>query len=228
MKDEMKNGKTSMVSKIFCKENLRVTCVERKYKVSNSKIGFIVTAKKELDENTTNELLREDMELKTFLANYEITDVVPVSECQERVSVIEKNVQTRETSIANIMTKKNGVPARNDDIRVKNGYTRVKNDNMSAKGNDKLVGNHSASKNVKNDAINRRELFDSLDLSETFVIKDYKKALEKKGIITTNTAMPYDDLEWLEKQGKVTRIGKGERGAVSFMIKKKENETVTQ
>lgn len=208
MRNEMKNGKTSTISTIFDKENLRVTCVERKYKVSNSKIGFIVTAKKEFDENTTQALLHEDMELKTFLANYQITDIVPVSVCEEHVNIAEKNVPERNVSIANIMTKKNGVHTKSDDTRAKNyGVPKC---------------------GVKYESMKRRELFDTLDLQETFVIKDYKKALEKNGIIITNTAMPYDDLGWFEKQGKVVRIGKGKRGAVAFMIKKKESDTVIQ
>lgn len=228
MQDEAKNGKTSMVNTVFGKENLKVTCVERKYKVSNSKIGFIVTAKKELDENTTNELLHEDMELKTFLANYEITDVVPVSICQESANVADKNVLGMKMPIKNMVVKKNGVSARNHDIRVKNDYTRIKSGGISTKGNDKLMGNRGAAKNMKNEAVKRRELFDSLDLQERFVIKDYKKALEKMGIVTTNTAMPYDDLECLAKQGKIVRMGKGERGAVTFIKKKNEAETVAQ
>jgi hypothetical protein len=200
MKSEIKNEKISGISTVFGQEKLRVTCVERKYRVSDSKICFIITARKELDENTTQELLYEDMELKTFLANYQITDIVSVSPCEECANVAEKKVP-RKASISNIMTKRSGMSTISDDIL-------IKNDNMSTKHD------------VIHEAMKRRELLESLDLPETFVIKDYKKALEKKGIIVTNTAMPYDDLDWLEKQGKVVRVGKGGRGAVSFRIKK--------
>lgn len=216
----MQNEKTKVDSTMSGKENFKVTCIERKYRISNSKVGFVVTAKKELDENTTSELLHEDMELKTFLANYEITDVVHVPICQASDVVTEKNVTTGKMSIASIMTKKNLVSTRNDGVVVRNNYTMIKNEGVPAKGKDKLVGNRSASKNVKNEAAKRRELFDSLDLPQTFLIKDYKVALEKNGIIATNTAMPYDDLEWLEKQGKVAKTGKGKHGAVTFAIKK--------
>jgi hypothetical protein len=226
--NETKNEKTIGICTVFGQERLRVTCVERKYKISNSKIGFIVVAKKELDENTTQELLHEDMELKTFLENYEIADIVPVSVGQEPVDTADGKVPGRISSIASIMKKKNGISSRNNNVRVENDCVGIKNDNKPIKSGEKLVGNSNASKDVKNEAIKRRGLFDTLGLQETFVIKDYKKALEKMGIITTNTAMPYDDLGWLEKQGKVVRIGKGERGAVSFMIKRKEAEIVIQ
>lgn len=203
MRSEMKNGKTGT---ILGQENLRIVCIERKYRVSNSKIGFIVTAKKELDENATKELLHEDMELKTFLTNYEITDVAPVSGRHDHVDLTGEKVPARKSSIANIMAKKDRTSTKND-IRVKN---------------------HSKPRfDVKYESMKRRGLFDTLDLQETFMVKDYKKALEKKGVIATNTAMPYDDLEWLEKQGKIIRIGKNKRGAVKFMIKRKEAEIVT-
>jgi hypothetical protein len=224
MQDETKNGKTSTINTVLGKDDFRVTCVERKYKVSNSKIGFIVTAKKELDENTTNELLHEDMELKTFLTNYEITDVVPISMCDAHVDAVDRNVQTRKMPIAGIMTKKNGMPARNGDIRVINDFTSIKSGGMSVKCDDKLMKNRSVANEMKSEAVKRRELFDSLDLQERFVVKDYKEALEKKGIVITNTAMPYDDLERLAKQGKIVRIEKGERGVVVFTKKRNDEE----
>lgn len=214
MKDDMKNGKTIGISTIFGQENLKVVCVERKYKVSNSKVGFFVTAKKVLDENTTQELLHEDMELKTFLANYEITDVMPVPVSQESVDSTEKGGivgdsgrlrnadigSARKSSMVNIMTNKSRVKTKNDD---------------KFAGKDGVL-------DKKTEAMKRVDLFDSLNLPDSFLIKDYKKALEEIGISITNTAMPYDDLERLEKQGKITRIGKGEHGAVSFLKKKKE------
>ena len=206
MQNKMKNEKTNGISTIFGQEELRVTCVERKYRVSDSKIGFIITARKELDEDTTQELLHEDMELKTFLSNYQITDIAPVSVCDKPVKIAEKKASTRQTPIENIKTKKEGISTKGDDI---------------------IVRNDDVKNSIKHEAMKRMELFDSLDLSETFVIKDYKNALEKKGITTTNTAMPYDDLYRLEKQGKVVRIGKGKRGAISFRLNKDGIEVVT-
>lgn len=194
MHDEMKNGKKIGIRTVLGQENLKVTCVERKYKVSNSKIGFFVIAKKELDENTTQELLHEDMELKTFLANYEITDVAPASTRPESTDISGKNLPAGKMPITNTNVKKNG----------------------------------AMKQNPKSEAVRRMGLFDSLNLPERFLIKDYKNALEEIGIKSTNTAMPYDDLERLEKQGKIARIGKGEKGAVSFLKKKKEEAIVMQ
>lgn len=203
MQARMKNGRTDTISG---QENLRVVCIERTYKVSNSKIGFFVTAKKELDENATQELLHENMELKTFLSNYEIRDIEPISECHGPFAG--EKVYARKSSMANMMVKKKRVPTRNDDMEAKNRGI--------------------SSYDIKYESMKRRGLFDSLDLQEKFMVKDYKKALEKKGVITTNTAMPYDDLEWLEKQGKIIRIGKNKRGAVEFLMKRKGTETATQ
>ena len=50
----------------------KVTCIERKYEVEGEKVSYMVTAKKELSEDLTDKLLHEDMELKTFIANYNI------------------------------------------------------------------------------------------------------------------------------------------------------------
>lgn len=50
-----------------------VTCVERKYKVSGNGLNYLITTKKELDQEVTDNLLHEDMELKTFLTHYEVT-----------------------------------------------------------------------------------------------------------------------------------------------------------
>ena len=52
---------------------MNVTCIERKYKVTGNGLNYFITAKKELDQELTNKLLHEDMELKTFLAHYEVT-----------------------------------------------------------------------------------------------------------------------------------------------------------
>jgi hypothetical protein len=52
-----------------------ITCVERLYKVVNANTTYFVKAKTELNKDVTDKLLQEDMELKTFLANYEITNI---------------------------------------------------------------------------------------------------------------------------------------------------------
>ncbi len=52
---------------------MNVTCIERKYKVTGNGLNYFITAKKELDQELTNKLLHEDMELKTFLTYYEVT-----------------------------------------------------------------------------------------------------------------------------------------------------------
>ena len=54
---------------------LKVTCIERKYKVQGDKAIYVIKAKREFDEDLTEKLLHEDMELKTFLAEYEIEKV---------------------------------------------------------------------------------------------------------------------------------------------------------
>ena len=222
----MKNGKTNMESVVFGREGLKVTCIERKYRVSDSKVGFIITAKRELDEDRTKDLLHEDMELKTFLENYQITDIELVTASEEHVVDIKEKASERRMSISGITTRKNKGSARNNDIRVRNDPARIRNDGKSTKSDDGLIENHDTYKYIRDETAKRRNLFDSLNLKETFVIKDYKDALEKKGIVVTNTAMPYDDLDRFVKQGKIIRIGKGERGKITFMIKKKESETV--
>jgi hypothetical protein len=74
-------------------EKLKITCVERKYKISGSRVTYIITAKKELNEDVTGKLLFEDMELKTFLANYEISKVIPKDiEVSEEKATIEKKI----------------------------------------------------------------------------------------------------------------------------------------
>lgn len=187
MQIEMKNEKTNDL-KVFGQDNLRITCVERKYKVSNSKIEYIVIAKKELDENITQELLHEDMELRTFLEKYEIAEVLSG-----------ENVSERKISTSD-----------------------------STRNHDRSSEGSSEQRHITNETMRRRGLFDSLNLPETFLIKDYKKALEDIGVKITNSAMPYDDLNYFEKQGKIVRIGRGGHGAVSFTTKKKEIEIAMQ
>jgi hypothetical protein len=179
MQTEIENKKADSIHTISGHQNLRITCVERKYKVSNSKMGFIVIAKKEVDENITQELLYEDTELRNFLEKYEIAEILPEAVCKGSFDTADKNLSERNPTLDRVLKKSR----------------------------------------IQIEAMKRRELFDSLNLPEIFVIKDYKKALEDKGIKITNNAMPYDDMDWFEKQGKITRTGIGERGTVSFIKK---------
>lgn len=185
MNNGMNNVKIDMMDDTYDRESLKVTCIERRYRVSNSKTEFTVVAKKEFDEDTTKGLLREDMELKTFLANYEISNV--------------KTALNRDET-----------PVRNDDMKVISGHVRTK-----SRSNIRFCSG-------KQGALKRREMFDSLGLQETFLVKDYVCALKSKGIEITNSAMPYDDLYSLEKQGKIEITGRNDRGAMTFKIKKNE------
>lgn len=160
-------SKTSEIDMVYGKEKLRITCVERKYKVAGSRVSYLISAKKELDEDITEKLLHEDMELKTFLTYYEITNIMlPV--------ISSKHTETT-------------VP-----------QTRI----------------------VKSGAA-RRGLFDFLNLPEEFVISDYKKALEENGVKITNTAMPYDDMKWFEKRGKIIKFAEKRDGKTVYKILKK-------
>ena len=174
-------NKTSEIDTIYGKEKLKVTCVERKYKVVSPRVTYIITAKKELEENVTERLLHEDMELKTFLTYYEITNIMlPVSSRENVNPVIKK----------------------------------------------KIPGKIPENVTVRTKARERRELFDYLNLPEEFTIKDYKKALEEKGINITNTAMPYDDLVWLAEKGKVTKLDKNENNKTVFKKVKKDDSEI--
>ncbi len=66
----------SEMNTMYGKESVKITCIERRYKVASPRMSFIISAKKAFDEEVTKRLLHEDMELKTFLANYEITNIV--------------------------------------------------------------------------------------------------------------------------------------------------------
>ena len=72
----MNMNKTNEIDTVYGKDKLIVTCVERKYKVVGSRVSYMISAKKELDEDITEKLLHEDMELKTFLTYYEITNIM--------------------------------------------------------------------------------------------------------------------------------------------------------
>jgi hypothetical protein len=98
-------SKTNEIETIYDKEKLKVTCVERKYKISGSRVSYIIAAKKELDENVTERLLHEDMELKTFLANYEITNIMLPVRNSQNAEVIKERVPKKIHEYANIQTR---------------------------------------------------------------------------------------------------------------------------
>lgn len=98
-------NKANEIETVYGKEKLKVTCTERIYKVSGSRVSYIISAKKELDENVTERLLHEDMELKTFLANYEITNIMLPIHGNQNVEVIKERVPKKIPENANIQTK---------------------------------------------------------------------------------------------------------------------------
>lgn len=181
------NMNTNMTNEISTTSGnkLKVTCVERRYKVIDSNISFVIVAKKELDEDTTEKLLHEDMELKTFLANYEIADITFPS------SIKETKIPKKKPEFGRIKEESEEVKNRREAILI---------------------------------TLKRRELFDSLDLPEEFLVKNYTEAIEKIGMKITNPTMPYDDLKWLKKKGKIKLIKKTDRG-VSIYKKMKNVET---
>jgi len=75
---------------------------------------------------------------------------------------------------------------------------------------------------IKSKTIVRRELFDSLNLPEEFIIREYKKALAEKGIKISSSEVPYGDMIWLGQQGKVVRLEKKRHGISVFKIIKRE------
>lgn len=183
----MRDNSTSEIDTAYGKK-LKVTCIERKYMVIDSKVSFIIVAKKELDEDTTEKMLHEDMELKTFLANYEIANIKYISDIEPSYA------------IENIKIQKKKMP----EIGKKEESEAVK------KRRDIIMN-----------TLKRRELFDSLDLPEEFLVRDYIEVIEKNGIKISNTAMPYDDLKWLTKTGKVKMLKKTERGVTIYKKIKK-------
>src|SRR3990167_9906217 len=98
-------NKTNEIETVYGKEKLRITCIERKYKVSGSRISYTILAKKELDENVTERLLHEDMELKTFLANYEITNIVLPVISSQKVEIIKERIPEKISENTTIKTK---------------------------------------------------------------------------------------------------------------------------
>ena len=201
--------KTSEIDTIYGKEKLKVTCVERKYKIISPRVTYLITAKKELDKDITERLLHEDMELKTFLTYYEITNVkFPVSNSE--------NVNLTKIKIPEDIEKIK-IPEDIEKIKIPKDIEKIK----IPKDIEKIKIPKGKPTSVRDKTLARRELYDLLDLPEKFVIKDYREAIEKQGIKITNTAMPYDDLEWLEKKGKVIKLGKSENNKVTYMKAKK-------
>jgi hypothetical protein len=184
--NDIHNNSSSEIDAIYGKK-LRVTCVERKYKVVDQKSSFIIVAKKEFDEDTTEKMLHEDMELKTFLANYEIANITSPSQSSNK-----ENIKIQKKKIPEIEKLEIGKKEESES-------TRKRRDIIMA-------------------TLKRRELFDSLDLPEEFLVKDYIEGIEKNGIKISNSAMPYDDLKWLAKQGKVKMVNKTERGVMTYKI----------
>lgn len=75
---------------------------------------------------------------------------------------------------------------------------------------------------IKTKTIVRRELFDYLNLQEEFMIRDYRKALEEKGIKISSSTIAYGDMIWLEKKGNVVRLEKKIRGISVFKTIKRD------
>src|SRR3989304_73778 len=178
----MTSEPTSEIDTIYGKK-LRVTCIERKYKVVDSRVSFIIIARKEFDEDTTEKMLHEDMELKTFLANYEIANITFPSgrtkiKIHKKVAVIKKEEEKEEE----------------EPLKKEESEAVIKR------------------REIITNTLKRREMFDSLELSDEFLVKDYVEAVEKKGLKITNAAMPYGDLKWLTKKGKIKLVRKIGRG----------------
>jgi hypothetical protein len=77
-----------------------ITCIERRYKVESENLTYFITAKKELNQDITDLLLREDMELKTFLEYYQIEDIQE----KERVEETMEKVPEKQIELAKLPT----------------------------------------------------------------------------------------------------------------------------
>jgi hypothetical protein len=174
----------SEIDTIYGKK-LIVTCVERKYKVVDRGSSFIIVARKEFDKDTTEKMLDEDMELKTFLANYEIT-----------------NVTFHHSSKRNIRIQKKDMHESGE--KEESDLTKHRRDSIT-------------------NTLERRKLFDSLDIPEEFLVRDYTEAVEKNGLKISNQRMSRDDLRWLEKKGKIEMIRKTDHGAHVYKKIKMKN-----
>lgn len=97
--DTVENNKskidTSEIDTVYGKK-LRITCVERKYKIVDQKVSFFIVVRKEFNEERTEKMLHEDMEIKTFLANYEITNIVFPHSSNENIKIKKKKLNEKE------------------------------------------------------------------------------------------------------------------------------------
>jgi hypothetical protein len=192
----MNESKSNKVDTIYGKEQLKVTCVERKYKIERSTATFIIVARTELDEDATGRLLHEDMELKTFLANYEITDIM--------LPTVKPSIKSIVDSII-------------IDDTIETGQVKLIKRGLSKNKNKKTMS-------TRDTTARRRALFDSLDLPEKFTSRDYVDAVEKNGMSITNDAMPYDDMKYFIKKGKVEKLEKTSSGARIYRLIKNDSK----
>jgi hypothetical protein len=222
-------------------EKLRVTCIERRYKITGSKSSFIIVAKKEFDENTTEKMLHEDMELKTFLANYEIVNASSISSEEENINIHKRKIpeigksEIEKPEEENINIHKRKIPeiekpeiGKSEIGKSEIGKSEIGKSEIENKEESEATKKR---REIIMSTLKRREMFDSLDLPEEFLVRDYIDVIEKNGIKISNSAMPYDDLKWLTKMGKVKMIKKSERGITTYAKIKKvvtENEMELQ
>lgn len=201
------------------KERLKITCVERKYKVEKPTFSFVITAKTELDEDSTNRLLQEDIELKTFLENF---DIVHIYQSTDEIQYVETDIlepeivepEIFEHDIANPDIVEHFITPILETIEPENVKPVIEPDITKTKFESTK---HSHKKKyvcieVSHNTSERRALFDCLDLPDKFTIRNYIDALEKKGVHITNTAMPYDDLNYFEKKEKIKELEKKGHG----------------
>jgi len=211
---DIHKNRTGEISTTYGK-TLKVACVERRYKVIDSKATFIIVAKRELDEDTTEKLLHEDMELKTFLANYEIGNIT-------YLPPVGKDAQVENIKIGDIEFQRKKLPDIGKYGTGKSGLGRHTTGKPEIR--EPEVGKKEESESVTKRrelimmTLKRRELFDSLDLPEEFLVSDYTEAIEKNGIKIPNSRISRDDLKWLEKMGKVKYAGKNDRGSIIYKL----------
>lgn len=210
------------------KERLKVTCIERKYRIDKPDLSFTITANKELDEDTTSNLLHEDMELKTFLSNYEITDIIssgtdvikkPIIVVNNaKDSIIEIAEETREEIRDDTReeirddTREQIRDDTREQIIDKKEIKQIFTTNLGRQNKKRTFHpqTHTTSE--------RRALFDYLNLPKQFTCRNYIDALGEKGAKVTNTAMPYDDLKYFERIGKVEKTKKTISGVMVWEI----------
>jgi hypothetical protein len=254
----------------------KVTCIERKYKIVDQNVSFFIVTRKEFDEDTTEKMLHEDMELKTFLANYDITDISFTYSGKENIKIQKKKIPEKgkfeipekgkfeipekgkfeipekgkfeipekgkfeipEKGKFEIPEKgKFEIPEKGKFEIPEKGKFEIPEKGkfeIPEKGKFEIpekgkfeIGKKEESEATKKrrdiimNALKRRELFDSLDLPEEFLVKDYIETIEKNGLKISNSAMPYDDLKWLIKKGKVKFVKKNDRGIITYRLIRK-------